>query len=75
MFQEEYLAYGYPFPSAGVRIDQLDEAVQLIKRMWAESPASWQGRYFHVAEAYSNPGQTPCRRSSLVGAASGRRCA
>jgi alkanesulfonate monooxygenase SsuD/methylene tetrahydromethanopterin reductase-like flavin-dependent oxidoreductase (luciferase family) len=57
--KEEYLAYGYPFPSAGVRIDQLDEAVQLIKVMWAESPATWRGRYFQVGEAYSNPRPDP----------------
>jgi alkanesulfonate monooxygenase SsuD/methylene tetrahydromethanopterin reductase-like flavin-dependent oxidoreductase (luciferase family) len=57
--KEEYLAYGYPFPSAGVRIDQLDEAVRLIKVMWAESPATWQGKYFQVSEAYSNPRPDP----------------
>src|SRR5919206_69816 len=39
--KEEYLAYGYPFPSAGVRLEQLDEAVQLIKALWTQSPATW----------------------------------
>src|SRR5918912_3623292 len=57
--KEEYLAYGYPFPSAAIRIDQLDEAVQLIKTMWTQSPATWQGRYFQVTDAYSNPRPEP----------------
>jgi alkanesulfonate monooxygenase SsuD/methylene tetrahydromethanopterin reductase-like flavin-dependent oxidoreductase (luciferase family) len=57
--KEEYLAYGYPFPGAGVRIDQLDEAVQLIKAMWTQSPATFQGRYFQVTDAYSNPHPEP----------------
>ncbi|MDQ6669782.1 MAG: LLM class flavin-dependent oxidoreductase [Chloroflexota bacterium] len=57
--KEEYLAYGYPFPSAGLRIDQLDEAVQLIRAMWTQSPATWHGNYFQVTDAYSNPRPDP----------------
>jgi alkanesulfonate monooxygenase SsuD/methylene tetrahydromethanopterin reductase-like flavin-dependent oxidoreductase (luciferase family) len=57
--KEEYLAYGYPFPSAGVRIDQLEEAVQLIRAMWTDSPATWRGRYFEVSDAYANPRPEP----------------
>jgi alkanesulfonate monooxygenase SsuD/methylene tetrahydromethanopterin reductase-like flavin-dependent oxidoreductase (luciferase family) len=65
--KEEYLAYGYPFPSAGVRIDQLEEAVQVIKALWTDSPASWSGRYFQIAEAYANPRPEPMPRILIGG--------
>src|SRR5688572_8876628 len=32
--EEEYRAYGYDFPSARVRVEQFDEALQIIKAMW-----------------------------------------
>jgi alkanesulfonate monooxygenase SsuD/methylene tetrahydromethanopterin reductase-like flavin-dependent oxidoreductase (luciferase family) len=57
--ESEYRAYGYPFPPAKVRLQQLDEAVQLIRRMWAESPASFQGRHYRIDRAYCNPMPDP----------------
>src|SRR5437868_11966641 len=39
--EDEYRAYGYPYPPAGERIDQLEEAVQIIRAMWAQSPANF----------------------------------
>src|SRR6202140_1342966 len=35
--EDEYHAYGYPFPSPGVRTRQLDEYTQIIKLMFAQS--------------------------------------
>src|SRR5204863_8489144 len=40
--ESEYLAYGYPFPPAAVRLRQLDEAVQIMRRLWAVSRASYR---------------------------------
>lgn len=56
---DEYRAYGYPFPSARVRIGQLDEAVQIIRKMWTESPASFHGTYYQIENAYCNPMPAP----------------
>jgi len=53
--EEEYRAYGYPFPSPRVRIEQLDEALALIKRMFTEPRASFQGKYYAVEEAVNKP--------------------
>ncbi len=52
---EEYRAYGYPFPSVRVRIEQLDEALEVIKRMFTESRAEFQGKYYQVAGAFNRP--------------------
>jgi len=52
---EEYRAYGYPFPSARVRIEQLDEALTIMKLMFSEQRARFQGKYYAVDEAVNNP--------------------
>jgi alkanesulfonate monooxygenase SsuD/methylene tetrahydromethanopterin reductase-like flavin-dependent oxidoreductase (luciferase family) len=57
--QEEYLAYGYEFPKAAVRIAQLDEAVQIIRKMWTEAPANFEGTYYHIKDAYCEPKPEP----------------
>jgi len=57
--EEEYLAYGWPFPPARVRIAQLAEAIELIRAMWTGAPASYQGRYYRLANAYCEPRPDP----------------
>lgn len=57
--QDEYLAYGYPFPPAGERMEQLEEAIQLIKTMWTDKPANFQGKHFTVTNAYCEPRPNP----------------
>ena len=55
----EYRAYGYDYPSARERIAQLAEAVQVIRTMWTESPASFHGTYYQVEDAYCEPRPSP----------------
>ena len=59
--EEEYRAYGWPFPPAPVRIAQLAEAIELIRAMWAGGPASYQGEHYQIAGAYceSRPDPIP----------------
>jgi F420-dependent oxidoreductase-like protein len=52
---EEYRAYGYPFPSTRVRIEQLEEALAVIKRLFVDSRATFQGKYYSVDDAANNP--------------------
>ncbi len=56
---EEYRYYGYDFPRAAVRIAQLDEAIQLMRRMWTEEAASFAGTYFTIETAYAPPRPEP----------------
>lgn len=53
--ESEYRAYGYPFPAAARRLRELDEAVQIIRRMWTRSPASFTGRHYQIERAFCNP--------------------
>lgn len=57
--EEEYLAYGYDFPKASIRIAQLDEALQIVRKMWTETPASFEGKYYHIKAAYCEPKPDP----------------
>lgn len=52
---EEYEAYGYPFPSGGTRADQLDEGVRIMKKMFTEASASFEGAHYRIADAHCNP--------------------
>ena len=59
--EEEYKAYGIPFPKNKERILQLEEAVQVIKKMWTEERTNFKGKYYTVEEAvnYPKPIQKP----------------
>jgi alkanesulfonate monooxygenase SsuD/methylene tetrahydromethanopterin reductase-like flavin-dependent oxidoreductase (luciferase family) len=58
-YEDEYRMYGYPFPSGRVRLEQLDEAVQIMRRMWTTSPASFEGRHYTIDSAICNPLPAP----------------
>lgn len=57
--EEEYVQYGYDFPSPAVRIKQLEEGVQIIKRMWTEDEVTFEGKYFTVKNARCDPKPDP----------------
>lgn len=57
--EEEYLAYGWPFPPARTRIAQLAEAIQVIRALWTDAPASYMGEHYRIANAYCEPRPTP----------------
>lgn len=57
--EPEYRAFGYDFPKPAVRIAQMEEAIQVIKRLWTESPANFAGRYYRIENAYCSPKPNP----------------
>jgi alkanesulfonate monooxygenase SsuD/methylene tetrahydromethanopterin reductase-like flavin-dependent oxidoreductase (luciferase family) len=57
--EEEYRAYGYDFPPDGVRVEQLEEALQIIKAMWTEAKVTFEGKYYRVIEARCEPKPDP----------------
>jgi len=56
---EEHQAYGYDFPSAQIRVEQLEETLQIIKSMWTETKTTFQGRHYQVTDAYCEPKPDP----------------
>jgi F420-dependent oxidoreductase-like protein len=53
--EEEYRAYGYSFPRLRVRAEQLEEGIEVIKRLFTESHATFQGKYYTIDEAANRP--------------------
>ncbi|MHA2245875.1 MAG: LLM class flavin-dependent oxidoreductase [Candidatus Hodarchaeales archaeon] len=51
----EYNAYGIPFPSVKDRMDQLEEAIQIIKKLWTEPKVTFEGKHYQIREAFSAP--------------------
>ena len=56
-YEQEYLSYGYDFPSNITRIMQLDESISIIKAMWTDNNkhVSFQGKYYRIKDAICNP--------------------
>jgi F420-dependent oxidoreductase-like protein len=55
-FEDEYRQYGWTFPPRpATRIRQMEEAVQLILKLWTEPRTTFHGRYFHVEDAILEP--------------------
>jgi len=54
-YKLEYDAYGIPYPKDSVRIAQLREAVQVIKKMWTEDEPSFHGQYYTIEKAINSP--------------------
>lgn len=61
--QGEHEAFGIPFPSAAERIRRLDEAVHVLRALWADAPASFEGRYYRLREAVGWP--KPAQRTGI----------
>src|SRR5262249_47145167 len=57
--EEEYRAYGWPYPPTRVRIAQLAEAIELIRLLWSGAPADYRGEHYVVAGARCEPPPNP----------------
>ncbi|MFC1996242.1 LLM class flavin-dependent oxidoreductase [Chloroflexota bacterium] len=57
--EDEYLAYGYDFPSTPTRIHQMGEAVQIIRQMWTQPKSTFHGKFYQVEDAICEPKPDP----------------
>ncbi|MFX0181453.1 MAG: TIGR03560 family F420-dependent LLM class oxidoreductase [Candidatus Hodarchaeota archaeon] len=51
----EYNAYGIPYPSIKDRMDQLEESIQIIKKLWTEPKVTFEGKHYQIKNAFSVP--------------------
>ena len=54
-YDHEFRAYGYDFLPAAERIRVLRETVEIVKAMWTEPEASYDGRHFKIQGAQCDP--------------------
>lgn len=57
--EDEYRAYNWPFPRPAARIQQLEETVEIAKRLWTADDVTFEGRHYAVRNAYLNPKPDP----------------
>ncbi|HET7830762.1 MAG TPA: TIGR03560 family F420-dependent LLM class oxidoreductase [Candidatus Limnocylindrales bacterium] len=70
--REEWEAYGYPFPPTRVRLDRLEETLEIFTRMLApgEGHATFEGEYAAVRDAINLP--KPLRPMPIMVGGNGR---
>jgi len=55
-FNPEYRAYGMDFPDVPrTRIRRLEEALQIVKKLWSEDKATFTGKYYRIEDAFCYP--------------------
>ncbi len=57
--EDEYRAYGYPYPEPKVRVEQLADAIAICRALWTDSPATYHGKHYSVEKAYCSPRPDP----------------
>ncbi len=59
--RDEYEQVGLPFESAGIRINRLEEAIQVIKQFFTEDIVTFAGKHYTVSDlkAFPKPVQRP----------------
>ena len=53
--EQEFTAYGWPFPPVRERLEMLEEAVQVVDRMLRQRPANFTGKHYSIENAYNDP--------------------
>lgn len=54
-FEEEYDAYGIPFPSPKTRLEQMEGGIELMKRIWTQEKANFNGKYYSIKDLVAHP--------------------
>jgi F420-dependent oxidoreductase-like protein len=69
----EHESFGLPFPGVGERMDRLDESIRVLKALWGEGPANFDGKHYQLKDAvcYPKPVQSPL--PMLVGGSGEKR--
>jgi F420-dependent oxidoreductase-like protein len=69
----EYAAYGMPFPSTGVRLDVLEEAIQCIRGLLRNETTTFHGEHFQLVDARCEPKPVQAELPIWVGGGGERR--
>ena len=54
-YDHEYKAYGYDYPSAGIRLKMLEESLIIYKLMTTEDKPTFNGTYYQIDGAINQP--------------------
>ncbi len=65
--EPEHNAYGIYFPPIKERFERLEESIQVMKKLWSESPATFAGKHYQLHEADMMPRPGNGRPDFLIG--------
>jgi F420-dependent oxidoreductase-like protein len=71
--EPEYTAYGFPFPSAGPRLDLLEESAACVESLLHREVTTFSGDHFRFSEARLEPRPVQSRLPVWVGGGGERR--
>lgn len=71
--QPEYEAYGIPFPSAGKRLDLLDEYARVVRSLLREEVTDHRGEHFTLIDARCEPRPVQAELPIWIGGGGERR--
>jgi len=54
-FEEEFREFGYGFPPLGKRLDQLEEALTIIRALWNGEEVDFKGEFYQMQGAICSP--------------------
>ncbi len=54
-FEEEFGAYGYDFRTVRQRLERLEETLQILRLLWSEEVASFEGKHYKLEEVICEP--------------------
>ena len=69
----EYDGYGYPpLATPRVRVEMMEEALEVIRTLWTDAPANFSGKYYSLSNAHCEPRPNPAP-PILIGGSGERR--
>ena len=72
-FEDEHRAWGWPFPERTERYALLEDALQLLRRMWGPGGKPFEGAVLHVPDTSCYPRPLQAHVPILVGGSGERR--
>ena len=69
----EYKAYGIPYPTAGTRLDQLEEGVQCVRGLLHDEVTDFDGQWFRLSQARNEPRPVQAKLPIWVGGGGEKR--
>lgn len=66
-YEAEHRKFGWAFPSAGTRVEMLDEALQIIRSLLTERRTTFHGKHYRLEDAPFQPKPAQERLPIMVG--------
>jgi probable F420-dependent oxidoreductase len=71
--RSDYEQSGIAYDEPSVRVDRMEEALRVLKALWAGGPVTFAGAHYHLAEAVCEPGPSARPHPPILVGGGGRR--